>query len=92
MARLKINLLFQKLCRLTRISGIITILKMTPDSFRYLNSQWKFVTIYRWHGGRGYPEIVTNGDMGEGSLKIVIFVVTPFLNDPVLLRQWICFL
>ena len=28
------------------ISGIITVLKMTPDSFRYLNSQWKFIIIY----------------------------------------------
>ena len=76
-------ILFQKLWRLIIISGIITVLKMTPDSFCYLNFQWKFVTIYpvTWGGG-GYPEIVTNGDMGEGGPKIAIFAVTSFLNGP----------
>ena len=70
-------ILFQKLFRLIIISGIITVLKMTPDSFRYLNSQWNF----KW--GRGYPEIVTNGDMKRGGeSKIAIFAVTSFLNDP----------
>ena len=55
---------------------------MTPDSFRYLNSQWKFVTIYLVTWGREYAEIVTNGDMGEGGPKIAIFAVTSFLNGP----------
>ena len=36
----------------------------------------------RWHGGAGYPEIVSNGDMGEGAPKIAIFAVTSFLNGP----------
>ena len=33
-------------------------------------------------GGGGYPEIVTNSDMGEGGPKIAIFAVTSFLNGP----------
>ena len=32
--------------------------------------------------GGGYPEIVTNGDMGRGGPKIAIFAVTSFLNGP----------
>ena len=31
-----------------------------------------------WHGGRGRGELVTNGDMGEGGLKIAIFAERPF--------------
>ena len=31
-------------------------------------------------GGKGYPEIVTNVDMGDGCPKIAIFAVTSFLN------------
>ena len=47
-----------------------------PDSFCYLNSQWKFVTICiylgTWEGGR-YTEIVTNGDMGGVGSKTCKF-------------------
>ena len=78
-------ILFKKLCRLIIIFGIITVLKKTPDSFRYLNYQWKFVTIYpvTWgKGGGGYPKILTNGGMGERGPKIAIFAVMPFLNGP----------
>ena len=35
-----------------------------------------------WGKGEGYPEIVTNSDMGEGGPKIAIFAVTFFLSGP----------
>ena len=64
------------------MSGIIIVFKMTQDSFRYLNSQWKFVTIYLVTWGRGYPEIVTNGDIGGGGPKIAILQWRPFWTVP----------
>ena len=37
----------------------------------------------QWHGERGWGELMTNGGMrGEGGLKIAVFEVMSFLNDP----------
>ena len=38
-------------------------------------------------GGRGYPEIVTNGEMRGWGTKIAIFAVTSFLNGPLVYTQ-----
>ena len=41
------------------------------------------IAFARLHIGNGvWDELVKNGDMGEWGLKIAIFVVTSFLNDP----------
>ena len=53
-------------------------------AFSVLESQKQFVKIclvtWEREGGSGKP--VTNSDMGVGGLKIAVFTVTSFLNDP----------